>query len=121
MPAFEAMISKWQEMQVELPELADVIQKGLDKLGSYQERLERVPAYVLAMSKSIIIRSHRSSFLLFELELEVLNPAIKLRWFSQYRPDKIEWAKRIFKNAVRALLTTTYLNSLQCIASGIRR
>lgn len=46
------MICKWEEMQAERPELADIIQKGLDKLGSYQERLERVPAYVLAMRMS---------------------------------------------------------------------
>ncbi|KAJ7122049.1 ribonuclease H-like domain-containing protein [Mycena crocata] len=50
-PAFESMISRWEQMQRENPELADIIQKGLDKLGSYQERVERVPAYVLAMRK----------------------------------------------------------------------
>ncbi|KAJ7231378.1 hypothetical protein C8J57DRAFT_1069711, partial [Mycena rebaudengoi] len=50
LPAFEAMISKWEQMQRENPEIANIIQKGLDKLGSYQERVERVPAYVLAMS-----------------------------------------------------------------------
>lgn len=50
LPAFEAMINKWQQMQLDNPETADIIQKGLDKLGSYQDRLERVPAYILAMS-----------------------------------------------------------------------
>jgi hypothetical protein len=49
-PAFEAMINKWQQMQLDNPETADIIQKGLDKLGSYQDRLERVPAYILGMS-----------------------------------------------------------------------
>ncbi|KAJ7764720.1 hypothetical protein B0H16DRAFT_1883353 [Mycena metata] len=80
LPAFEAMIKKWEQMQVDYPELADIIQKGLDKLGTYQERVERVPAYVLAM---------------------LINPAIKLRWISTYRSDKIEWAKQLFKNALR--------------------
>ncbi|KAJ7498445.1 hypothetical protein B0H11DRAFT_2155608 [Mycena galericulata] len=51
LPAFEAMIKKWEQMQLDNPEIADIIQKGLDKFGSYQERLERVPAYTLAMSK----------------------------------------------------------------------
>ncbi|KAJ7137400.1 ribonuclease H-like domain-containing protein, partial [Mycena crocata] len=49
LPAFEAMIGVWEQMQRDHPELADIIQKGLDKLGSYQERVEHVPGYVLAM------------------------------------------------------------------------
>jgi hypothetical protein len=56
LPAFEAMITKWERMQLEYPQIAHIIQKGLDKLGSYQERFERVPAYVLAMSKSFFFR-----------------------------------------------------------------
>ncbi|KAJ7161812.1 ribonuclease H-like domain-containing protein, partial [Mycena crocata] len=52
-PAFESMIAKWEQMQLDHPELADIIQKGLDKLGSYQERVESVPAYVLAMRKCL--------------------------------------------------------------------
>ncbi|KAJ7809475.1 hypothetical protein B0H14DRAFT_3759706 [Mycena olivaceomarginata] len=80
LPAFEAMINKWQQMQLDNPETADIIQKGLDKLGSYQDRLEHVPAYILAM---------------------IVNPRIKLRWLIQFRPEKVEWAKALFKNAVR--------------------
>ncbi|KAF7372180.1 HAT family dimerization domain-containing protein [Mycena venus] len=80
LPAFEAMIKKWEQMQLENPETADIIQQGLDKLGSYQERLERVPAYTLAM---------------------IVNPRIKLRWLSQYWPEKLEWAKQLFKNALK--------------------
>ncbi|KAJ7277820.1 hypothetical protein C8J57DRAFT_1060348 [Mycena rebaudengoi] len=98
LPAFEAMISKWEQMQRENPEIADIIQKGLDKLGSYQERVERVPAYVLAMSTWMdriqVYETHVSL-------LQVLNPAIKLRWFSRYKPDRIEWAKQLLKDAVR--------------------
>ncbi|KAJ7165784.1 hypothetical protein C8R46DRAFT_900277, partial [Mycena filopes] len=51
LPAFEAMIVVWERMQVDRPELAGIIQHGLNKLGSYEERLEKVPAYVLAMRK----------------------------------------------------------------------
>lgn len=52
LPAFEAMISVWERTQIENPEVADIIQKGLDKLGTYRERMESVPAYTLAMRKS---------------------------------------------------------------------
>jgi hypothetical protein len=43
------MVTVWERMKTENPHLGDIIQKGLDKLGSYQERVEHVPAYVLAM------------------------------------------------------------------------
>lgn len=33
--------------------------------------------------------------------IPVINPAIKLRWFSKFRPNKIEWAKTLFKREVR--------------------
>lgn len=89
---------KWTSMQEDLPEMADIIQRGIDKLGSYQERVERVPAYVLAMRKfpfSIALRS---------LTFSVINPAIKLRWFAECRPERIEWAKQLFINTVRLFL-----------------
>ncbi|KAJ7687316.1 hypothetical protein B0H14DRAFT_2653876 [Mycena olivaceomarginata] len=41
------LIKKWEQMQLDNP---DIIQQGLAKLGSYQEHLERVPAYTLAMT-----------------------------------------------------------------------
>ncbi|KAJ7794550.1 hypothetical protein B0H13DRAFT_1675360, partial [Mycena leptocephala] len=49
LPAFEAMIKAWEIQQVNHPETADIVQKGIDKLGSYQERVENVPAYIFAM------------------------------------------------------------------------
>ncbi|KAK7036904.1 hypothetical protein R3P38DRAFT_3311620 [Favolaschia claudopus] len=49
LPAFEAMIKKWEQMQVEFPEAYNIIQDGIDKLTSYQARIEDVPAYTLAM------------------------------------------------------------------------
>lgn len=53
LPAFEALIHVWEQQQADYPETADIIQQGLDKLGSYEERLEKVPAYALAMSEII--------------------------------------------------------------------
>lgn len=102
LPAFEAMISKWEAMQIAKPEVAEIIEQGLDKLGSYQERVEQVPAYVLAMRKVSTPMLRRSDV----ATGQVINPAIKLRWFSKYRPAKVEWAKRVFKDAV----------SLDCLA-----
>ncbi|KAJ7886634.1 hypothetical protein B0H14DRAFT_2563309 [Mycena olivaceomarginata] len=72
LPAFEAMISVWERIQPENPEVADIIQKGLDKLGTYQERMDRVPAYTLAM---------------LAVDIQVVNPAVKLRWFAKLRLD----------------------------------
>ncbi|KAJ6588083.1 hypothetical protein B0H19DRAFT_921879, partial [Mycena capillaripes] len=49
LPAFEAMIKAWQAQQVKYPETAHIVQKGIDKLELYQERVEHVPAYILSM------------------------------------------------------------------------
>ncbi|KAK7041157.1 HAT family dimerization domain-containing protein [Favolaschia claudopus] len=81
LPAFEAMNKKWEQMQVEFPEASNIIQDGIDKLTSYQARIEDVPAYTLAM---------------------IINPRIKLRWLSLNRPEKLDWAKRTLKQALQA-------------------
>ena len=51
-PSFEAMIRIWKEHQVRHPETAGIVQAGLDKLSTYQERADLNPTYVVAMSKS---------------------------------------------------------------------
>ncbi|KAJ7772194.1 hypothetical protein B0H16DRAFT_1768743 [Mycena metata] len=92
LPAFEAMIKKWEQMQVDYPELADIIQKGLDKLGTYQERVERVPAYVLAM-----LHIGRTRF-------NGRNSYSKMRWLREFggnppqspeRPAYDSWADEL--------------------------
>ncbi|KAK7021712.1 hypothetical protein R3P38DRAFT_2367908, partial [Favolaschia claudopus] len=80
LPAFEAMIKKWEQMQDDFPEAASIIQKGIDKLNEYQDRIEDVPAYTLAM---------------------IVNPRIKLRWLSLHRPEKVEWAKQLLRTTLR--------------------
>ena len=45
------MIQKWIEKQEEDPETRAIIQQGLNKLDAYRERVNLVPAYVVAMSK----------------------------------------------------------------------
>ncbi|KAJ7204440.1 hypothetical protein GGX14DRAFT_323885, partial [Mycena pura] len=49
LPAFRGMIKAWEAKQVKYPELSDIIQSGIDKLESYQNRLEDIPAYVFAI------------------------------------------------------------------------
>jgi hypothetical protein len=41
----------WTEMQDDAPHLNEIIQRGLDKIGDYRDRIDSVPAYTLAMSK----------------------------------------------------------------------
>ncbi|KAF8148231.1 hypothetical protein B0H34DRAFT_668958, partial [Crassisporium funariophilum] len=50
-PAFQAMITAWKKLQNEQPEVTDIIQAGLDKLEGYQDKLDLVPANILATRK----------------------------------------------------------------------
>ncbi|KAJ7495254.1 ribonuclease H-like domain-containing protein, partial [Mycena latifolia] len=54
LPAFEAMISAWQKQQLSHPETADIVQKGIDKLESYRDRVKEVPVYILSMREFIL-------------------------------------------------------------------
>ncbi|KAJ6495972.1 hypothetical protein C8R45DRAFT_823421, partial [Mycena sanguinolenta] len=51
LPHFEAMIKAWEKQQRKYPETVHIIQKGIDKLGVYRDRVEGVPAYIFAMSE----------------------------------------------------------------------
>ncbi|KAJ7936280.1 hypothetical protein B0H13DRAFT_1589692, partial [Mycena leptocephala] len=64
LPAFEAMIKAWEKQQVTHPETADIVQQGIDKLESYRDRVEDVPAYILSMRELLTIprRCNRSSY-----------------------------------------------------------
>lgn len=41
-------------MQTQLPDHSFIIQSGIDKLDNYIEKVNAVPAYILAMSKQSI-------------------------------------------------------------------
>jgi hypothetical protein len=84
------MIKAWERQQDEYPETAEIIQKGIDKIGSYQEPVEEVPACVLSMSEVFIIITLSA----------VLN---HLRWFEKHWPDRVQWAKDLFMREVRTL------------------
>jgi phenolic acid decarboxylase len=45
------MVQRWVEKQEEDPETHAIIQQGLDKLNTYREQANLVPAYVVAMIK----------------------------------------------------------------------
>ncbi|KAG0702687.1 hypothetical protein DFH29DRAFT_804590, partial [Suillus ampliporus] len=95
-PAFEAMVRIWSKQLDDDPNLAVVIQPGLDKLNDYWSRIADVPAYALAMSQC-------SYSLVFMGFLTVVNPAIKLNWFLSHAPEKIQWAKDLLLSEVIVL------------------
>ena len=89
------MSAKWEEYQYNNPAMANIVQPGLDKLEAYKERADLVPAYVVAMSKWDLhsaIQTYKT--------LPVINPTIKLDWYAEKMPDRVEWAKNIFMEEV---------------------
>lgn len=88
------MIRVWRRQQAEHPETSQIIQKGLDKLSEYRERMDLVPAYVLAMGK--VILPLKLSLLIFLLMSIAVNPSIKLRWYTEFAPEKAREAKELF-------------------------
>jgi len=106
-PSFDAMVSIWEEWKVNYPDAANIIDAGLGKLDVYRNCAEIVPTYVLAMSKwcfTLVFLTWLSA---------VIMPTMKLEWYTTNIPDKVEWAKNIFINAVSYTsvwkLTTMYL------------
>ena len=49
--AFSAIQRRWEELQEKLPQYSLIIQSGIDKLDNYIEKINAVPAYIVAMSK----------------------------------------------------------------------
>lgn len=48
-PAYNAIITWWKELQVAKPQFAEVIEAGIQKLAQYQSCLSTAPAYVLSI------------------------------------------------------------------------
>jgi hypothetical protein len=51
-PAFKAMAHAWEKHQAKHPEMAAIVDEGLEKLEEYRARTDLTLAYVLAMSSS---------------------------------------------------------------------
>jgi hypothetical protein len=49
--AFSLLISRWEDMINEYEGWRPLIEPGLEKLDCYSQRLDQVPAYILAMGK----------------------------------------------------------------------
>ena len=50
LPAFDAMVSVWKELQESMGEpYIDIIQVGINKLDAYHNQAEVVPAYTISM------------------------------------------------------------------------
>jgi len=49
LPFFQSVITNWEKMKVEHPELRRIINPAIAKLTTYQYRIGDVPAYALAM------------------------------------------------------------------------
>ncbi|KAK0433854.1 ribonuclease H-like domain-containing protein [Armillaria borealis] len=52
-PSFRRMIQLWQGLKITFPDAAPALDEGLEKLATYRERLDIVPAYTLATSEQI--------------------------------------------------------------------
>jgi hypothetical protein len=46
--SYERMISAWKALQVKYPHMCCAVQAGIDKLETYEERLQLSDAYILA-------------------------------------------------------------------------
>ncbi|KAF9003859.1 hypothetical protein BDQ17DRAFT_1241803, partial [Cyathus striatus] len=90
-PAFQSMEIIWKEHLQYNPDISDIVQAGLDKLSGYAEQLDLVPAYVLSLSKC---HTHISK--LYALTFEVLNPKLKMSWFSENEPKKVQCVKTLY-------------------------
>jgi len=51
LPAFQALISKWTKQRTEMPEMAHVIDEGIEKLEVYRNRVSLSNPYTLALRK----------------------------------------------------------------------
>ncbi|PBK87891.1 hypothetical protein ARMGADRAFT_938281 [Armillaria gallica] len=66
-PSFWQMIQLWQGIKITFPDAVPALDEGLEKLATYRERLDIVPAYTLAT---------------------ILNPNAKLCWYHHYMPGE---------------------------------
>jgi hypothetical protein len=88
------MAHAWESHQVKNPETAAIVDEGLEKLEEYRAWTDFVPAYVLAMSSWL--HSYLSLFLSVHIPFPVINPAVKLDWYEEHMPEKVQQAKDLF-------------------------
>jgi hypothetical protein len=60
----------WNELKVEMPEAAPIIDAGLSKLEEYRSRADLVPAYVVAMGNGLgLFKYARLISIIFKLSI----------------------------------------------------
>ena len=95
------MKQKWEEHQEDHPDTANIVQQGLDKLADYQNRVDDVPAYVLAMGNFTLNFRFCTIGLYQKHQIPlVVNPSIKLRWYENFRPHEFAGVKRLVLHEV---------------------
>ena len=95
--AFSVIQRRWEKLQEKLPQYSLIIQSGIDKLDNYIEKINAVPAYIVAMSKFDFFWD----FVYISIYFSVLDPNHKLEWFSESDDSNdAEWAKSIFIHEV---------------------
>ncbi len=97
LPSFSALILWWCLLQEKMPEMKVVISAGLKKLEEYFKKVMDVPAYIFSMSESVCPILYQS---LIQNYISVLNPNMKLWWYEQNDPTKIESVKNLFIHEV---------------------
>jgi hypothetical protein len=92
--SFELLMTKWERLGEEHPELRYWTRIGLHWAQKYYKRMDNTDAYVIAMSKSprsdySVIDSHNG-----HSTSKVLNPSIRMSWIQrEWDLDYIERAK----------------------------
>lgn len=86
MPSFNAMITRWQQLQNVYPIYHNVIKAGISKLTDYHGHATTVPANILSICKYY---RHMTMLKLLTIQT-VLNPLMKLDWFKQHMPENVE-------------------------------
>ncbi|KAF5353369.1 hypothetical protein D9756_007869 [Leucocoprinus leucothites] len=75
LPSFNTMIQAWRKLQLKFPAYSMVIEAGITKLVNYQCHISHVPAYLLAI---------------------LINPCMKLNWFKENMPGRVEEIQDLF-------------------------
>ncbi len=97
LPAFKAIITKWNEYAEDNPEYSSIVQEGIDKLEEYDDQAQSLPAFVLAMGKSVF------AFTLFYKLINItlaVNPEDKLSQLREENPKQFKWARQVFIKVV---------------------
>ncbi|KAE9387214.1 hypothetical protein BT96DRAFT_837968 [Gymnopus androsaceus JB14] len=87
LPFFQSVITNWEKMKVEHPELRCIINPAIAKPTTYQYRIGDIPAYALAMGVYLL---YFSIVLSKSLYLLAIHPLLKFNWIRKNMPDQLD-------------------------------